>query len=353
MNRFKIFRFSSAAFMLICTLGTTFLLIFYSRESFSGAFDGLKYSLNVLVPSLFPFMFLSSFIIKSGVFMPVAKVFGKPAKKIFNISSMGVFAFILSMIGGYPVGAKCISDLYSQKLIGKAEAKRLIMYCVGAGPGFLITFVGTNLLDEKRIGYILLAAQIITMITLSFALRNMYKSDEISDKKNAQEMTFLPFANSLVESAEQTSVTCLNMCGLVIVFSALTNILSGIFKSSFADMLIFSVFEVTNACNKLCGNIPLFFIGFLTGYGGICVHFQIYKILRGIDFSKLLFTCFRLLQGILNALFTYILLMVFPCVKDVFSTAGKVTVSEPRGGILAGAVLLICSVCFLFSLKKN
>ena len=44
-----------------------FALLFYSNAAVNGARRGIGYCLNILIPSLFPFMVLSTYLIKCGI----------------------------------------------------------------------------------------------------------------------------------------------------------------------------------------------------------------------------------------------------------------------------------------------
>ena len=49
---------------------------------------------------------------------------------------------LLSVTGGYPIGAKSCNELYKNGNAGTEECKRASMFMVCAGPGFLVSFIG-------------------------------------------------------------------------------------------------------------------------------------------------------------------------------------------------------------------
>jgi len=55
--------------IIIAALG----LLFYSQEAASGIRDGIALTLQTLLPSLFPFLVLSAYIVNSGALKPLAK----------------------------------------------------------------------------------------------------------------------------------------------------------------------------------------------------------------------------------------------------------------------------------------
>ena len=96
--------------VFVSVLGIALLLIF-PKEVSEGIKTGLENSARLLVPSLFPFMVLSSFMIRSDAYEYIGKIFF-PLARILRISEGAVSAVVLSFIGGFPVGAKCVRLLY-------------------------------------------------------------------------------------------------------------------------------------------------------------------------------------------------------------------------------------------------
>ena len=63
-----------------------------------GVAKGLYISGNVIIPSLFPFGVIVLIILRSNI----------------KILPDTVFVFLLSIIGGYPVGAQLIEEIYKK-----------------------------------------------------------------------------------------------------------------------------------------------------------------------------------------------------------------------------------------------
>ena len=89
------------------------------------------------------------------------------------------------------------------------------------------------------------------------------------------------------------------------------------------------------------------------GFGGICVHFQIFAALGEVKVSKVLFFFFRILQGLLTALFAHIMMSLSPAPIQVFSTKAQAEGTVFGGSLLSGAMLVATAVCFLISVKQR
>ena len=59
-------RFTKNAVHFVLLAAVIFAVIFYGKECSKGALKGIYFCAEVLVPSIFPFMIISVFIVKSG-----------------------------------------------------------------------------------------------------------------------------------------------------------------------------------------------------------------------------------------------------------------------------------------------
>ena len=83
--------FSSIAFL--CSI-----IIILPQASASGVITGLKFCSEILIPSLFPFMVLSSLIIKTGLSEKTGEFFSPIIKNLFHLPSCTAATIILSLI---------------------------------------------------------------------------------------------------------------------------------------------------------------------------------------------------------------------------------------------------------------
>ena len=122
-----------------------------------GVTDGLKICFNVILPSLFPFMVLSAYIVKSEALSFFYKLFYPLTRFVLHQPLCTVPVVIMGLVGGFPVGAKMTFLLLEKGQITKNQAQRLCMFCVNGGPAFVITAVGVNMLASNKAGIIIFA----------------------------------------------------------------------------------------------------------------------------------------------------------------------------------------------------
>jgi len=371
--RLKIDKILKSVFTpLLLTCIAAALMIIYTKECKDGVIEGIKFCAYILVPSLFPFAVLSSFVVESGIISFIEPFLHKTMKAFFDLPGVCGAVFFLCLIGGYPIGAKSISSLYRQNKISLEDAQKISCSAVCAGPGFLITFVGFGLYHNKNIGMILYVSQILSVLLLGIFIGRISIYQRNKTKKTAlKSNSFIepdipketaPFliseakttvSEALVRgTADGTSAMTL-MCGMVILFSSFTRILdAALINFPWANTLTSALLEITAACSCLSGSFPIEFIAFLIGWGGFCVHFQIFSFLKDIHLSKIKFFMCRLIQGLITWGLTKFLLLIFPYAVSTFLT-NPYTFKPNYGGIGGSAGMIFTAVCFLYSLTQK
>ncbi len=328
-------------------------LFIFSEECKEGALNGIHICLEILVPSLFPFFILSSFLAESDILYILSPVFNPIGNFLFKIRGICLVPVILALCGGYPVGAKSVAALYKKGEISKGEAERLSYICCSAGPGFLVTFIGVSLLMSKDAGIILLSSQIISIAVLMFASRFFpFKNDHSEQELKLKEK--LSFCEALVNSVSSAVRSTAGMCGFVILFSVVCNVLTvGLGSDNTFGIIFASLLEITTGVSGISGELSLEVISALTGFGGLCVHMQIFRELKGVKYSKAKFYIYRIIQGMLCYISTKLLLIAFPVTDMVFSTVEKAPQLTFYSSMAGTVALLITSSIFILSLKKR
>ena len=102
--------------LLIC------FLIFCPSEATDAARDGMNLWLNVMIPTLLPFLILTGILIRADKIQTLLSPFEKIWNRLLGLTPSGAYAFVLGMLCGYPMGAKITSDLYQNRKIGKISS---------------------------------------------------------------------------------------------------------------------------------------------------------------------------------------------------------------------------------------
>lgn len=306
-----------------------------------GAAQGLLLCGRVIIPSLYPFTFCVLLVMRSG-FEQKLSFLNSITKKIFRLDIKHFLTFILSLLGGYPVGARLIEELYLQNKTNKKTARAMLCCCVNSGPAFTVLFVGEGIFNNITIGYCLLFSSILSSFIILFVLRKKFTTDTYTNSK----IRLFSISENFVSSAADASSSMLSICGFIILFSSLNAYILNFPKLKAITYFTEVTYGITHTRN-------IYLIAFLLGFSGISVWLQIMTSTQkcGIDLTNFIF--FRFLHGGLSTGFVYLIIKIFnitvPTVSnnmnfmgDFFYTSATVAVA-----------LLIMVIMLLISLTNK
>ncbi len=327
-------------------------LLIFPAAATQGARNGIGYCLQVLVPSLYPFMVLSVFVVKSGLSEKLGKLFEAPARAILKLPGSTAATILMAAIGGYPTGARSVEALFESGAVSESQAARMLSFCVNAGPAFVISAVGTGFLKSPQAGLILFASQLLGSIILSVISAIPAKREPtVPARKKDRRVSF---SDALISSAYDAARATLNMCCFVILFASLINLLRLWVTEPHSATVLSALLEVTGGSSDLAkAGAPLTALSFAIGWGGICVHFQVLSSVSGIRINLLHFLLYRFLHGGLSALITLVLVQQFPLSTPVFYNTSAPLAAQFSGSVPAAAALIALCAIFLFSLSPE
>ena len=141
------------------------MLIISNPELFSkSTINGLKLFFYSVLPGLFPFMFLTKLLTELGTIFKITKKLSPLSHKLFGTPGVSFYCFFMSILSGYPIGAKIIGDLFSKELISESDAKRMSIFCTTSGPIFIIGAVGVGMLHSFRVGLLIYISHILSSL---------------------------------------------------------------------------------------------------------------------------------------------------------------------------------------------
>ena len=82
---------------------------------------------RVVIPSLFPFLVLSTLLLSCGPGDALAHLQARPMEVLFRLPGSCAPALVMGMIGGYPVGARTAFALYDRRACTAEECSRLFL----------------------------------------------------------------------------------------------------------------------------------------------------------------------------------------------------------------------------------
>ncbi len=274
--------------------------------------DGLKLFAYNVFPSLFPFFILTRILTNLGLGESVAKFVGKPLSKLFGTSALGCYVFVLSILSGYPVGAKMVSEYVKSGKITLEEAKKIISFTSTSGPLFIVGAIGVNLIGDVKVGYAILISHFVG----AFLNGLLYKGKNFS----TQEVSVQVECEDILSDALSSSITSIFQVGASIIFLnvlivalkdlKVISVFSGLLSYFISDILraealAIGCVEITKGAQLLC-SLPnkkdiIVSLSTIISFGGVSVMVQSMTFLRAIGIK----TSYYLLTKISQAILTY------------------------------------------------
>ena len=277
---------------LSCALfSAALILIAVKPEPYLGAaYRGWELFVGSVMPSLVPFAFVTSFMTLSGSAEILFKLLSKPAKRLFSTTGAGGYVFAVSLISGYPIGAKTISELKKSGCIDDGALTGILAFGSTAGPLFILGSVGVKLLGDFRAGALIMLAHVLGSVINGAVFGRLnkpaYPVGEVkpSERLNAVKAFREALGNTV--SAALTVAACMILFNVAIQLMSETGIVNiagrvaealGI-PAGAGEGFVAGFVEITYGIKSLAGGLPIKqtapLIAALVSFGGMSVQMQ-------------------------------------------------------------------------------
>lgn len=324
--------------VIIILLFIMFQIVKDPKQSISSATEGLNLWFYILVPSLFPFIFLSDLLISFKFVDYISKFLQPIMKPVFNVSGKGIFPFSMSMLSGYPVGARLTSKLREEKDISKTEANRLISFSSTSGPLFILGSVLIGMVGAPNLSALMIFPHYLGTLTIGLLFRFYRKNDKPcigtrlknnSDVVDERQNTSLGLiiSKSIKDSLDSIVV----VGGFVIIYSVIIDI---VLASSLFNLFIGSIsgvlsidsdtlkavtagfIELTKGCSLISKLdidliLKIILLNFIIGWAGLSIHSQAISFISRTDISIKIYLISKFFHGLFSALYTYVMYILF------------------------------------------
>lgn len=330
--------------LLLPVGGMLLLLLCFPRETAQGIREALALCGASVIPSLFPFMTLCTFALRSGLVAALGGWTDCVVRRVFRLPGAAAGAILLGLCGGYPIGMRMTAQLYEQGAVTAEEAQRMSLFCVCAGPAFVVGAVGTSMLGSRACGVLLFAAQTLAALTVGVLLRFTASA---SPARPAQSVPFGRLSRSLCAAVADAGEAMLSVCAWVLLFSGVSAVARRLPQA--AALPIGCLLEVTTGCRVAAeAELSLPLIAAILGFGGLAVQCQVLPdaVSCGVRLSR--FWAFRAVSAALSACYCVVLLQLFPQARAVLLQTGA-RVQPFSASAPASAALLAVAAVFIWN----
>lgn len=279
-------------------------------------FDVVYYSLDIwvksLIPSLFPFFVISDILINYNVTSYIPKFIKRFFRWIFNTEDNVITIFFLSLLSGFPMGARNIRTYYDNGLITSEVGNKALVFTHFANPVFVITILGSIFLGDVRLGYIILLSLYISNIILGILVRGNDSHNDCNITTFKSQSFGVLFINSIKRSID----TLFLILGILTCFLIMASIFINLLNiNGYNAVIIKGIMEITMGLKDLgmCNISDLYKVvigSFFVTFGGISVHMQVISQIINTDIKYKYFLMGRIIGSMLAVIISYILYLV-------------------------------------------
>ena len=214
---YQTFRFQRVV-LLGAAIGTAGLVFAAPQCCARALQQGLALCGGPLLVSLFPFLIVSTLLMRCGAGQVLGFVF-RPVARLIGVRSPAAGGVLLiGFLGGFAPAAAAVAEAVRSRELTPQEASALLPACICSGPSFVILTAGEQLLGSRVLGIRLFAAQVLAGY-LTAALLNRLHPAPAAPVRSAQSTQTAP--PRLDEVIAQAAVQYLKLCGFVLYFRML------------------------------------------------------------------------------------------------------------------------------------
>ena len=286
----------------------------------TSCYEGIKVWALCVLPALFPFFILTKLLASFGVIEKVGNKLSGVTRFLFGAPGVSAYVYLMSILSGYPVGAKLTADLYEQGSITEKEAKKITTFTSTSGPLFIIGTVATGMFANVRLGLVILISHLLGAIANGILFRSYGKSTSVCSAAPVQA------PKNILEDTMWSSIKSLLMIGgYISIFFVLIQILNNykiLFPINFVLGGLFSLiglpaqvsggitdgfFEVTRGCltmSQLAIPMPVvaIILTIIISFGGLCIHMQAMTFLKKFNMKMSFYFLMKTTQAIFSGL---------------------------------------------------
>lgn len=335
--------------ILLATMAIIFTiaLVVYPKQGFEAGMGGLKVCWEVIIPSLLPFFVIAEILLGLGLVRGFGVLLEPLMRPLFSVPGVGAFALSMGLAAGYPMDAVITARFRETNQCTRIEGERLLAFTNTADPLFMFGAVAVGMFKSPEIGALLAAAHYVSsfLVGVSFKFwgrrdkdhlqtlqtRNIEKpqgsifSRAFKEMLKARVEDNRPFGKLLGNSVTESVQTILMICGFIVFFAVLIEILrisgmmaviawpigvvyhffgihDGLVNPTLAGALELDIGSAQTAAVTSAPMLQkLALVSGIIAWSGLAVHAQVASVLTNTDIRMKPYFIARLLHAVLAA----------------------------------------------------
>ena len=217
---------------------------------------------HTILPSLLPFLILTSLLLETGAARRIsarAEVF---FQTVFGLSPAGFYALFLGLFCGFPMGARITAQLYEAEEIDRNEACYLLTFCSSPSPAFLSSYVIlTAFSGQIHPGFVfgvLYGSNFLTGFLFRLVFRRFRLHRHTAHRTHSvekKEMSKQTSKGNLLDTSIMNGFEIITQLGgYIILFSILSGLLMDLHPFGSASPLLCGALEITTGIAQLAAS---------------------------------------------------------------------------------------------------
>ena len=268
--------------------------------------EALTLCARSVIPSLFPFLVVSSALVSLGFGELAAPYLAGLMEPLFRVPGAGSAALLLGLIGGYPIGAQTTADLYRAGLVTREEGERLLAFANNSNPVFLISVLGAGVFGSVRAGVWLLLIHVLAALLTGLVFRGSGKAAARQTVTRQPPFRSVSLAPALVGAVKSALTGILAVCAFVSFFYVLVRPLAALGGPAGACLVgVTELFSLTSLLTP--DRFGFILAAGAAGWGGLSVLCQTLAVLEGSGLRARSCLLGKAVQGLFSLLLAALL----------------------------------------------
>ncbi len=341
---------------IILMLVIAVIMIFYPNISINAAKEALEAFVQIVLPSLFPFIVCTNIILNLGGAQLLSVIF-KPFMKIFSLPGEIGISYATSLAAGYPSGLNSLAKQFTRMKTNELLSASIL--CSNVSPMFVIGAVG-SLLSNMKLPWLILLSHYLGGIITAFIASLTFKKCGFQ-RVYVLKQNNTGFTQALDNAIQNASFVMLRVCACIVimrVFSALilaspmAYILQNI---NIVDMelIIRGFFEMADGCIYAAAGVDIITscmaICVIISFGGISVILQSTSYLNKLNIKTKTYILYKFFHAVISALICFFMLNIIPVSMFVSSEISTEIITTPEfynhGMVVIMIILSVYVIC--------
>lgn len=240
----------------------------------SGATKGLDLWYKALIPSLLPFMFLSSVIINMDLTSGINMIM-RPLTFLLRLKKEAGYAIFAGLFFGYPACAVTSVEMQGNKILDKKSTGICVCAFNNISPAFISGYICRTVLDDNGLIIPVFIIQYLSILINAFIIRIFLFKKTDTDISSVSVSTPKSEKNIIETALNNSLVNIARLGGYVIIFSIMSSYLWHYI--GYNAIIPCLLTEITSGAALIPGNNLLLLLPFMY-LGGICGMFQTFAV---------------------------------------------------------------------------